>query len=248
MSGALIKAGDFKSASRGMYRLELRDIAGQAERIMAEARAQAEILLDRTRGQAVQDREVHRQEGQKTGYEAGFKEGREVGYEAALAEARQRFEQDHAALTSALQELTQGFEARRERFYQAARRDAVVLSIVIASRLIKTLTASADVAASTAVDACAEALEMIGEATAAEIRVNPADAEALTRHCEAQAGRLQASKHLRLVEDASIERGGVIVETADGAVDSQVSTRVERIAQELAAEWRRRSKALSLES
>ena len=131
--------------------------------------------------------------------------------------------------------------------YLAARRDVVVLAMAIAQRIVSRLAGLADAAPEMAAEACRQALELVGEATEAVIRVHPDDRRALEQIAEGLSRAVQSSRHLRLVEDPSVGRGGVVVETADCAVDAQAASRVERIADELVTDWRQRMKALAIE-
>jgi len=51
---------------------------------------------------------------------------------------------------------------------------------------------------------------------------------------------------VRLVEDATVARGGAVVSTADCEVDATAQSRIERIADELLATWRERAAALGI--
>jgi flagellar assembly protein FliH len=57
------------------------------------------------------------------------------------------------------------------------------------------------------------------------LRVNPVDLDMIRQHRDEiiAAGDVE---HLRIVEDQRIERGGVIVETDAGTIDSKISTQL----------------------
>jgi flagellar assembly protein FliH len=243
MSGTVIKAGDARALTRGLYSLDLRDIAGKAEAMLSTARSEAARLVEEARRQALAEREGIRQSAQRKGYA----EGGAAGRAAALEEARKRFAEEQTALTVALGDLLGAFGARREELYLAARRDVVVLAMAIAQRIVSRLAGMADAAPEMAAEACRQALELVGEATEAVIRVHPDDRRALEQIAEGLSRAVQSSRHLRLVEDPSVGRGGVVVETADCAVDAQAASRVDRIADELVTDWRQRMKALAIE-
>ena len=244
MSGVVIKAGDTRVGSRGLYSLDLRDIAGQADAMLSEARSEGARIVAETRQRVEAERETVRRAAYREGYEQGLARGAEAGRAAALEEARQRLGREQASLVSALQSLAEAFRAQREKLYLAARRDVVVLAIAIARRIAGNLDGMAGEAAA---EACREALELIGGATEAVVRAHPDDRQALETLAQSLSKAMQSPGHLRLVEDASVGRGGVVVETGDCTVDARAAARVERIANELVADWRERTKALALE-
>jgi len=245
---SVIKAGDARLATRGMYSLDLRDIEHEAAQVLAAARAQAERIIAEARAAAQAQSELTRQTAHREGYAQGQARGQETGHAAALEEARARFAEEHAALGQTLTEALAAFAARREQLYVEARRDGVLLAATIASRAWSRLAADETVVTQVAIDAMSEALELVGRATQATVRVNPADAAALERFAASVLGVAQDSAHLRLVADESVARGGVRIETADASVDASINQRLDRVADELVSGWRERLVALGLDT
>jgi len=248
MSGVVIKAGDARVLSRGMYSLDLRDISRQADDMLTAARKEARRVIAQAHQEAESQQEVIRQTAHRDGYTKGLTEGRAAGEDTALSEARERFSKDQASLVSSLTELLDAFSDQRERMYLAARRDVVVLAIAIARRFSRRFEVMEDVTQSVAVDACHEALDLLHDATEAVIRVHPEDWSAVERFTRALDDSTRSSRHVRVLKDASIKQGGVTVETANSTIDATVASRVDRIADELVTDWRSRMKTLSIES
>lgn len=247
MSCTVIKAGDATLRTRGLFSLDLRDIASQAEAKLAAARSEAKRLVEDARRQAQAERDGVLQAARHEGYEKGLAEGRAAGRDAALNEAAARFAEEQGALTATLKDLLTRFDARREELYLAARRDVVVLAIAIARRVASRLTDLADALPEAAVEACRQALELVGEATDVVVRIHPDDRRALEEIAADVNRTVQASRRVCLAEDPAVGRGGVVLETADSAVDARAAACVERIADELVADWRQQMKALALE-
>jgi flagellar assembly protein FliH len=248
MSGAVIKADQAVFASRGRYSLDLRDISQQAVDMIAAARCEAEGIVAEAGRQAASVREAIRQAAHREGYEKGLAEGRERGSHEALAQARERFAKDQASLAAALTQVIDAFNAQREKLYLAARRDVVVLAVAVARRIAARLPELDGATGEAAVKACEEALELMREATEVVVRTHPDDWSAVEQ-LAAELGRsMQGSRHMRIVEDPSIGRGGVVLQSTDSVIDAQAPARVDRIADELMADWRKRLKELSLES
>lgn len=247
MSRAVIKAQDAAPPSRGRFGLELRDIARQADGLLAAARQQAERIVFEARKRGEEEIEAARRRGYEEGLNRGLAEGRESGRSAALAEARAAFAEDQKSLTAALSQFCAEFSRRREQFHVSARRDAIVLAIAIASRVVRRLQDLPEAVSDAAAEACREALALIGEATTVVVRSNPEDCAALDRLAESLSESLKGIQSLRIVADADVARGGVIIQTAEGAIDATVNGRIERIADELASDWRRRMTELGIE-
>ncbi len=245
---SVIKAGDARLTTRGMYSLDLRDIEHEAAQVLAAARAQAERIIAEARAVASAQSELTRQTAHREGYAQGQARGQETGHAAALEEARARFAEEHGALGRSLTEALAEFAARRDQLFVEARRDAVLLAVTIASRAWSRLAADDSMVTQVAMDAMGEALELVGRTTQATVRVNPADAAALERFAESVLGVARDSTHVRVVADESVPRGGVRIETADSAVDATINQRLDRIADELVSGWRERSAALALDA
>ena len=245
MSGGLIKAGDSRITTRGVYSLDLRSISHQAQSRLDEAQAQASKIVFEARAHAESLRESIKTAARDEGYREGLEKGRTAGHETALAEARERFTAQHSSLVETLTTLFDQFSSRREEFLVSARRDVVVLAIAIAARVFPRLDALGE-HTDAAVEACKEALAIVGKATDATIRVHPDDSAALAQFCDRLRETLANAPHLHLVDDDDVGRGGVVVSAADTTIDATLATRLERIADELVDDWRSRAKELSL--
>ena len=248
MSSVIIKNGQAHGPSGGPCALDLRDIARQAELMLAAAQGQAEKIVSDTRARTTKQGEAIRQAAYNAGRAEGLNEGRAVGQETALAEARQKFAKSHDSLVSTLTKLLADFTERREHLFVAARRDVVVLAVAIAGRITNKLACMADVAPDAAAQACEEALTMLREATEVVVRTHPEDAAAIEDLQQQLARTMKSTPHMRIVEDAKISRGGVKVQTADAAIDATISTRIDRVADELMNDWRLRLKELPIQS
>lgn len=246
MKTPVIKADNFQLPSRGLYSLDLRDIARKAEGVLEAARAEAARLVQDSRAEASRQVSIALEEAKARGHAEGLAQGREAGRAEALNEARAKFAEDHGALATALAALLTDVESSRQRLYLEARRDVIVLATVIASRFLSSMTADEPCATEMATSACAEALEAISVASDVVVRANPEDIVALERLCNDLAATVQNSRHIRVTPDTTVNRGGVIAETADSQVDATVEERIRRITEELAGAWKERAARLSM--
>lgn len=257
MPNGIIKVGDTGATLRGMYALDLRDISAEAAAALEVAKSEAANILEKARTSAAAERGSAREAGHDEGYQAGLREGRDAGREEGLRESRERFARDQATVMTALAEVIDGFRDRRERLFLAARRDVVVLAITIAQRIVSGLSREPEGSAGIACDACARALSLIGEATSVDVRLNPDDLAALRRLVDGPgaseddspsnaARMLLATEHVRFIADEAVAPGGAVVRSADCEVNAEVSDRVERVGNELIADWQERQRELGL--
>lgn len=252
MGRVVIKAGETDAIPQGGLRLELRDVSQKVEKTLHDARREAEVILQSARNKAHAERTMLNDKARREGHDAGIALGRKQGYEQALAEAREKFTADQGKLAAALTNMAAEFTRRREEFYVAAKQDAVLLGIEIARRLVGRISEIGDPGEG-AQEAARAALELVGKATEVVILVNPDDRAALARLVDATAvgapaldAALNGTRHIQLVEDASIECGGVVVRTADCEMDATVGGRLDRIADELMTQWRQRRSELGM--
>lgn len=244
MRSPVIKAGDAIRLSRGPANINLRDIAERADAVLREAQEKAEAIIAEAFVRGNDERLAIHQEAENAGRIEGLETGRETGHAQGLEEVRSQFGEDQAVLISTLTDMLTSFNSQREKFHVAARRDVVILAIAIASRIVKQLTAIDSVACEAAVDACREAIDLVGGVTEVVVRVHPEDRSALDRLAKEIADTSATSRHIQMVTDESLERGGVRVETADSEIDARVTTQIERIADELVADWQTRMKTI----
>ena len=257
MGSSVIKAVERQPPAKGLFRLDLRDISANVASSLAKARSEAEQVVRRARKQAEVELEAAREKGHREGLERGLAEGRKTGRQEALDASTREFASDQESLVRAMTALVEEFRSRREELFLCARRDVVVLAVSIARRLSKRIPRVEGETAGAAIDACKEALALIGKPTEVQIRVHPDDLGVMERYFRqntADSGRsvvlaaaeraIASASCIRVMGDAAVERGGAIVGTSDCDVDATIDGRVEKIADELEAAWRERASEL----
>ncbi len=120
--------------------------------------------------------------------------------------------------------------AARDRLLAAAEREVASLALDVARKVLGRELAQ-DPAAVT--DLAARAIAAARDRRQVVLRVNPADADAIRAAEGRLASLLTRAPGLDLREDASIERGGAIVETEAGRVDARVETQLAALARAL---------------
>ena len=141
----------------------LADARRQAEAILAEARPAAERLKAEAHKSAL---EVGRAEGLKIGQELGRKQA----YDQAIADFAAR----HASVAKALVAALEQFETRRRSLQSEMERDVIALAGAIAHRVTKR---AVDVDPACVAGNLREALQLVARRNRLEIRLHPADLE-----------------------------------------------------------------------
>ncbi|PAS98549.1 MAG: hypothetical protein BSR46_12085 [Candidatus Dactylopiibacterium carminicum] len=145
------------------------------------------------------------------------REGYALGYEEGSARGRME--------AAELHQLLQSMDDAMERLDQEIAEEVQVLAIEIARQVLReTLALRPDVV----LGVVREALSQLPQ-KGAVIHVNPEDLELMRRFV---AEHYEAVEH-RVVEDATVERGGCLIESAGGQIDAQIQTRWRRVVETL---------------
>ena len=208
----------------------LGDIEAEASRILAEARAEARSLVSAVERRGADLAEQARRQGHQEGHQQGLADGRKDGREQALAEAREEFKQKQQSLISALTELVNELNLRKRRLLSQAHKGLVSLAVSISRKVIKSV---AEASPAVAEENVREAVKLTGSASDVVVRVHPEERESLELVAGQIIEQFGQSKHVRLVADESVDRGGCVVQTEAGQVDGRIETQVSRIAEEL---------------
>ena len=200
-----------------------------------EAHEASEAELERARERAGSERARivagAEEAGFAAGKEAGFAEGRAEGIEAGRAEGEREHAERLEKVAGGWEAALASFEAHRGAMVSSAREDVLRLALAVAERVVRrAIDADASAAASLLDAAIAE----VRDASRLTVRASERDAPAIGRRLNELAERLDAGEHTRLVIDATLQPGDVVVETdAGGMVDARLATQLDRIAEAL---------------
>jgi flagellar assembly protein FliH len=153
------------------------------------------------------------------------------GRAAGLAEAHEQI----AGALGALREALAGVEALRAEVTERIERDAVELALSLAEQIV---AGTLDVAPERVLDVVRGALRRLADRRRITIVVNPDDVELVSEQLDALRGELGGVDEGTVQSDRRIARGGAVVQTAEGALDLQIESQLERaravVAEELA--------------
>lgn len=168
-------------------------------------------------------------------HEQGRREGMEAGMQAAREAANAEVKASLAALEALLRTLPEQFGKR----LATVEEDMVALCFEAVTRVLGDSAATAD-----GVRAMLRlALEQFGARRLAEIRVHPDDLHDLASDATVDAWlrRREDGQEIRIVADAAIELGGVVLRSPAGRLDARLETQVAALRSALAAVRARRA-------
>lgn len=178
-----------------------------AESLITEAGERAKGLLEGAAAQAAEVAEEARR--------AGYQDGSEAGKRAV--------EQEMDEMLMTMRGLVDMARAERHKIIESAEPEIVKLAMGIAEDILHRVISLDD---EVVVDMTKAAMARLLQHEIVTVRVNPADLERMREHRE-EVLALGDVKHMRIVEDQRVDRGGVVVETDSGSVDAKISTQVE---------------------
>ena len=228
----VIKHHHAESVMKQAVVLDLGDIKKQAEAIVQAARHEAEQIVRDGRASAEAELNAAREAAQREGFEAGrvegWKEGEQAAREATLDEFRPRVDE----LIERWQSAVERWDTEHRDMLLAAREEVVALALEMARRVVYRVI---DADPTVVQDQVAEAMTLIGRATRAEVSVHPDDRSMLESILPDLMTQLGRSEQAAVRDDETLERGGCRVRTSAGAIDAQVTTQLDRIAEALLA-------------
>jgi flagellar biosynthesis/type III secretory pathway protein FliH len=230
---AVIKSAHTTRMARDAVVLDMGDLGRQAQRILSDARAQADQLLLTAQTEAKRLREDAVSTGHAEGSERGLAEGREQGLTDGRAAAFAEWNDRLTQLTQRWDDALTGWEAQRTAMLHEAREDIIECVIALTRKVILRAINADQTIVRDQLDA---ALALLGKATAAQVVINPRDRAVIEECLKAAVDRAQNCVHAHILEDESMMPGGCVVRTASaaGGVDASIETQLERIAEALA--------------
>lgn len=216
------------------------------ERVRAKATLRVQAMLDQARTQAEAIRGTARQWAEKLKAECeGLNEqarktrqdaeallaqaereraaAREEGYRVGAEQALADLDLHRTALEDATASVLKTIEEQGAVLFEAWRRELAALTRDCVESLTGwVLTEERNAVLESLLAAAAQELT---ERRRLEIRVNPADCEAVTLVIESAKARFPDVKHWEVRADETIGQGGLIVESASGMVDNRLEIR-----------------------
>lgn len=227
---ALIKNAKSDRFLKEAVVLDMGDLARQAEQLLSSARAEAARIVQHAQ---VELQRLNIDAG-KRGFDDGLARGLDEGRTAGMKEGR---ELAHAEMSAQLQQLTAQWQAAlkqwetdRRTMIQEARDDVVRFAFSLGKKVVHRLVQADPTIAR---DQVTNALALLTRPAVVEIRINSLDRPLIDKALPDILADTAGCEHATVQEDSSITRGGCVVKTAGGAIDANIETQLERIAEAL---------------
>lgn len=150
--------------------------------------------------------------------QAGYHEGEAAGRAACRKEVEEAARQMAQAVRNALGE--------KARLRSEAEREVVQISLAIAAKILRR---EVRIDPGVALGLVKAAMETVSAREIQSVRTTPA----MAQHLSAALSKLGIPEGVRVVPDASLELGGLVVETVRGEVDASLETQFEEISRGL---------------
>lgn len=189
-----------------------------AAEIVASAEAEAKDIVSAAQREArklIDESKLYCQSAFAQSQRDGFVQGKEEGIAAGRDEA--------GALTRQAKDLLDQMIAERTAILHSIEPEVARLAIKIAERLVtQEVTAHPDVA----LKMVQQAMTRVRDREQVTLRVAPADADLVREHKDLFARMVEGLRHLEILSDPRVERGGCVIETNLGNVDARISTQL----------------------
>ncbi len=191
----------------GLLATEEPELSGSG---IAEAEAQAERIL----AEAAERATAITREAMARGYA----DGKAEGLKAAEEQCRGYLER--------LAELARSATIDRDEMVRSAEQDLAALALEIASKVLRREVAADPSVVLTMVES---ALEKVGGTDSVRILVHPEDAELVRERWSDLRGAVAFGANWEVIGDERVDRGGCIIETKSGMVDSRIEAQLAEI-------------------
>jgi flagellar assembly protein FliH len=209
----ILRASDARQDSR-VVAFHFDDVAVQASRILAEARANAARIVEAANSEADSIR----------------REAAEAGCQAAMLEVEKMIAEKTAPAIDALHQTVADLRQTRQAWLSQWETGAVRLASAIAERIIRReLRDRPDITLALV----REALELASGSPGLQVHLHPADYEALGSQVRAMMDAMSAFGDAEVTSDETVSLGGCRVETRFGTIDHQIESQLKRIEEEL---------------
>ncbi|MFC1725551.1 FliH/SctL family protein [candidate division KSB1 bacterium] len=153
-------------------------------------------------------------------------EGKDVGIEICQQESSERVERALGTLKSIIEDAT----FKRTNILNNAEKDVLELASYLAEKVI---LKKIDLDKGIVVEVVKDTLKYISGEVKIKIKLNPEDIDSIKEVKEDFLSQFDNIAEMELVSDKAVNRGGCIIETDNGIVDSNISTRFEAVKEEL---------------
>lgn len=204
---------------------EVKRRTDQAQKIKTRAEEEATAAVEAAEAR-IRELETQAKERidsvHKDAFRKGFDEGRESGYKEGKAEVERLTGRLHAVIERALD--------KRGEILEKTEAEIVELVLLVAKKVVKVISENQK---NVVVQNIVQALRKLRTRSEVTIRVNLADLQLASEHAKDFVAMAENAKHIQIVEDTTIDRGGCIIETDFGEIDARISSQLHELEEKI---------------
>lgn len=196
---------------RSVTPYDIKEMGSKGEPDRAEdARKEAETIIKeaRSRKEAI---EMH-------AYNEGMKKGEEEGKKMAIKKIEPLFD----TFKNAMDELS----SMKAAVIEEQQEQLLEIIFLIAEKIIhRSIQLSPDIVLDTVKEACKHLME----SDDIQVRLHPSDFEYIREIEDVLGKKLSGKKEIQIIEDNTIDRGGVIIDTEFGEIDATIRSQIDHM-------------------
>ena len=208
----------------------MQDIEAAAKSVLLRARREVEQIVSQAKSEAQEFKSQARKQGHSEGFALGRTEGFEAGKKSAHAEALAAHQAAMTQLINSLTETIKLIDDGRDQLQTNAINEVVALACAIARKVTKRQAAIDE---RVMCENLREALSLAVHAADVRIAVHPSQFKTLQDELPNLRLAWPQLKHIDLMEDAAIARGGARVFTHHGKIDGDLDAQLEHVIADL---------------
>ncbi len=190
----------------------------EKEQVILEREHESKEIINKAQNEAmqkVQEAEVKSAEVIEEARQAGYVKGKEEGFEAAKEEVQHMVKRLHSVIEASIEE--------RERIMVHSERQIINLVLTMVEKVVKKLTEEDH---NVVINNIQEALKLVRGAMQVYIHVHPDDYNFTLSFKEQLIAMIEGNPKVKFLENPSIGRGGVFIETDLGEIDATIATQL----------------------
>lgn len=187
-----------------------------------QAREEAKTVI----GEALEQARYIEQEARTQGYAIGYNEGFQQGEQDARNQTHQLAAQQRANLRADVEMFLSQVEEERQRAWAEMEPQVIEMVFELARMVIKQ---EVEVSRTIALAVIRNALRRVSDLGTIRLRVSPEDLDKVRSSREEILAIMDGVRHIEIIEDRRVGKGGCIVETDSGSMDARIETQLQMI-------------------
>lgn len=197
----------------------------EVQTVKQEAEDEARRMLDEAAKQAADELTAARSQVEsirKSAHDEGFQAGKDEGYEQGRAEVQRLVAQIHSIIGHTLE--------KRNEIIDESETQIINLVLLIVKKVIKVISENQK---NVVINNVIQALRKLKSRGEVIIRVNLEDVKLTSEHVKDFMNMVGSVRSITVVEDASVDRGGCVLETDFGEIDARISSQLHEIEEKI---------------